>query len=261
VPTDYNTIQSYNKNAHRWASLQKSAKRLTHTYIEKPAVYGQLPTELRGLSILCEGCGSGEECAFLAEKDALVSGLDISDELIKIARYSVPGVDFCVGDQENLPYSDESFDIVFSSLVIHYSNDWGRVMSEAYRVLKHGGTFVFSTHHPVRWGAEASKTDGAESFLMGYTKEESAHEGDPIRYTVHGDYLTERRVQSRLIGSIDIQYTHLPISSIIRLIQDSPFESFTMQEPTPILECKDTHPSLFEIHTKIPLFIVCTLTK
>lgn len=52
-------------------------------------------------------------------------------------------------DLENeLPFTKESFDLIISSLVIYYINDWSKTFSEFQRILKPGGKLLFSIHHP-----------------------------------------------------------------------------------------------------------------
>ena len=55
----------------------------------------------------------------LAKKGADVTGVDISDGLITIAKESYPECDFKVMDMEKLEFTDESFDFAYSSLAIH----------------------------------------------------------------------------------------------------------------------------------------------
>jgi SAM-dependent methyltransferase len=47
-----------------------------------------------------------------------------------------------------LPFEDAAFDLVFSSLTLHYVRDWVPLLREFSRVLRPGGAFVASTHHP-----------------------------------------------------------------------------------------------------------------
>jgi ubiquinone/menaquinone biosynthesis C-methylase UbiE len=160
-----------------------------------------------------------------------------------------------------LGFEDESFDIVFSSLVIHYSEDWTKVISEAKRVLKPNGKYIFSCHHPIRWGAKISKDGKSEKFLMGYSKDISSQETGNNYSEVMGDYLTPRAIDYKLIGTIDIKFYHKPISHIIKEIQDSSFSKFDFVEPLPTEDCKAKFPQLYNIHSKIPMFMVFRLTK
>jgi SAM-dependent methyltransferase len=49
---------------------------------------------------------------------------------------------------EPLPYDDAAFDVVVSSLVLHYLEDWGPALAELRRVLRPGGRLVAAVHHP-----------------------------------------------------------------------------------------------------------------
>ncbi len=261
MPTSHHTIQSYNQNAERWAGLQKSNRRLAHNYIEKPAMFQLLPESLEGQKILCVGSGSGEECFTLQQKGAEVIGLDAAQELVKIAKRQFYGIEFIVGDQEALPFEAESFDIVFSSLTIHYSDDWSKVLAECYRVLKPGGILVFSTHHPIKWGAEIIRNNNNEEIKMGYAKEPIKREGENGKCTISGDYLTPRTIETKLLGTIEISFFHQSISDIIKTIQTSSFDTFEFGEPLPIIEAKKDAPDIWNIHSRIPLFMVFKLTK
>lgn len=51
----------------------------------------------------------------------------------------------------NLTFDSESFDFVYSSLALHYSDDWDNLLIGINRVLKPRGTLLFSTHNPEYW--------------------------------------------------------------------------------------------------------------
>ncbi|MEX0636888.1 MAG: hypothetical protein WD135_08970, partial [Ferruginibacter sp.] len=60
MPTDKKSIQEYNKNYKQWLAK----KGLGHSHLEKPAMYSNIGC-VAGKTILCIGCGAGEECAHL----------------------------------------------------------------------------------------------------------------------------------------------------------------------------------------------------
>ena len=74
-----------------------------------------------GLRVLDAGCGGGRTSAWLIEQGADV--VDTSEELLRLAR-------------ERLPFEDGSFDVVVSSLVMHYLRDWVPTLRE----LRRGGS-------------------------------------------------------------------------------------------------------------------------
>src|SRR5262245_42002891 len=139
--------QAYNALASRlhqhWA-----AQNFFNTYLDTPAVMRILPN-VQGLTLLDLGCGSGRYAKLFLGQGAAVYGIDVSEQLIDIARREVAGVSFDVADMEHTPFADRFFDIVVSPLAMHYLEDWTGVLQEVRRVLKPGGCFIFSTTHPL----------------------------------------------------------------------------------------------------------------
>jgi ubiquinone/menaquinone biosynthesis C-methylase UbiE len=100
-----------------------------------------------GQRVLDLGCGTGTLAimAKQAQPTAEVAGLDADPDMLKVARYksaqlNVP-IQFDIGFTNELPYPDESFDRVLSSIMIHHlkTPDKWQTAREVYRVLKPGG--------------------------------------------------------------------------------------------------------------------------
>ena len=97
-----------------------------------------------GLEVISIGCGSGVDARWLKDNGASeVTGVDISEKLIAIAKNNNPDIEFRVMDMEKLDLADASFDLAYSSLAIHYTEDWTIPLKEAYRVLKPGSKYIF----------------------------------------------------------------------------------------------------------------------
>ena len=97
--------------------------------------------------VLDLGCGAGWATRLLAQyaTRGLVVGLDISDEMIELARSSskeFENVEFRVGSAERLPFDDGYFTHAFSMESLYYYEDVGAGLKEVRRVLQPGGLFV-----------------------------------------------------------------------------------------------------------------------
>lgn len=97
-------------------------------------------------SLLDIGCGTGYLIDMLQrQKNALYCGLDLSPEMLKMAKQKLPqSVYLTEGSADSLPYEDNSFDVVTCIQSFHHYPKPEKSMSEAYRVLKPGGLYIIS---------------------------------------------------------------------------------------------------------------------
>jgi GDP-mannose 6-dehydrogenase len=95
--------------------------------------------------ILDAGCGSGEMAAKLMERGYEVWGIDLAEPMIRHARALCRSNQFQVGDIEQIPFPDNTFDAVVSLGVIEYLDGDQKALGEIWRVLKPGGTAVIAT--------------------------------------------------------------------------------------------------------------------
>ncbi len=98
-----------------------------------------------GASLLDVGCGSGYAARMAARQGASVTGLDITPQLLEIARERVPQADFREGRMDALPFEDESFDAVVAFNAFQFADDPAKAVSEAARVVRPGGLVAATT--------------------------------------------------------------------------------------------------------------------
>jgi SAM-dependent methyltransferase len=97
----------------------------------------------RGTRLLDVGCGGGTALMLAREVGAEVSGLDGSEALVAIARERLPGARLEVGEMEDLPFMDASFDVVTSFNSFQFAGDTVQALRQARRVCKDGGAVAW----------------------------------------------------------------------------------------------------------------------
>ena len=129
---------------------------------------------LAGKRVLDLGCGTGVDLVRFARGGARVTGVDIADNAIALAKRNVAqrGVraELIIADGERLPFPDGVFDYVFAHGVAQYTSDGPRLVREAHRVLAPAGQAVFQGYNRISWL-------NALSALM---KVDLEHEGAPV---------------------------------------------------------------------------------
>ena len=76
-------------------------------------------------------------------------GVDISEKMLAVAMEEHPDIKFIHVDMSNLSFIKDRYDVVFSSLALHYIEDFAAFVKGVYDVLTSGGYFIFSQEHPL----------------------------------------------------------------------------------------------------------------
>jgi malonyl-CoA O-methyltransferase len=114
-------------------------------------VFDAVLGEVRGLSVLDLGCGTGRHALRLARRGARVTGVDLSPGMLARARAEQGDLEVEFREHDlhaELPFADGAFERVVSGLVLEHLQDMGAFYREVARVLRPGGLAVLSTIHP-----------------------------------------------------------------------------------------------------------------
>jgi SAM-dependent methyltransferase len=227
-PTDYDTV------AERYAA--EIDHRPWNALYERPATLALLP-DVHGKDVLDAGCGHGWYCQQLLERGARVIGVDRSARMAGLATVRVGSRARIIhGDVSDLRdvLADATFDIVQSSLMLHYVADLGKAFNEFARLLRTGGRLVLSTHHP---------THDAKSLT------------DP-------GYMVEEVIEERW-GWLDqnMRYYRRPLSSFTEPLADAGFVIERVCEPKPDEAFRQADPKGYEHLRRLPAFLFMRARK
>ena len=94
-------------------------------------------------------CGSGQATRFLVDYSQNVTGLDVSLVSLQRAKRNVPQAEYVEGFAEDMPFRDNLFDVVHTSVAMHEMPPaiLQQILKEVYRVLKPGGVFALVDFH------------------------------------------------------------------------------------------------------------------
>lgn len=150
------TAKGYSKIAETYEGTSKSPE--TAFMTEGKKLFKILGC-VKGKKILDVGCGTGRYSVPLAKKGAEVYGIDISEGMLKAAKRKSKGLNtkYQLSDMRKIPYKDETFDKVISSLAIDHVKDYEKAILEILRVTKKGGKIIISTIHPKALQVKESK--------------------------------------------------------------------------------------------------------
>lgn len=118
---------------------------------EWPTLKSMLP-DLAGKTVIDLGCGYGWFCRSARELGAAqVTGVDISEKMLARAAELTadPAITYQRRDLEDVKLEDNSLDLVYSSLALHYLPGLDTLFRHVQRALKPGGSLVFSMEHPI----------------------------------------------------------------------------------------------------------------
>ncbi|GGP19279.1 class I SAM-dependent methyltransferase [Silvimonas iriomotensis] len=211
--------------------------------VEIPALQGLLPAQA-GLRVLDLGCGFGDFARYVRSQGAMaVTGVDVSLNMLEEARRLTvdAAIRYHHGAIEDFqPDQGETFDLVVSSLALHYVADYAAAVQAVWRALRPGGLFVFSVEHPV-----------CTANPVGWVKDE--HEGKAHWPLDH--YQAEGRRDTRWFVDGVIKY-HRTTQTWINTLLERGFALERMLEPGPVPHALTLRPALADENRRPPFLLL-----
>lgn len=176
--------------------------------------------ELSGKKVLDLGCGYGWHCQYAVGQGAeAVVGIDLSEKMLEKARELTDkgNVTFERCAIEDFDAEDESFDVIFSSLALHYVADLRSVFHRAFKLLKPKGVICYSVEHPI---------------FTSNSSQDWYYEKSKIQHWPLDNYFHEGERKTEFLGSEVIKY-HRTIETHISTLLSEGFEIRSVLEPKP----------------------------
>ena len=181
----------------------------------------RLLPDFKGKRVLDLGCGYGWHCFYAAEHGAnRVLGIDLSEKMLAVAmrKNAKENITYQRNAIEDLIFSGQSFDVVLSSLALHYVADYIHLVEKISNWLAPGGSFVFSVEHPVftSYGTQDWYYDS---------------EGNILHFPVDRYFLEGKR-ETIFLGEKVIKY-HRTLTTYLEALLQNHFTIEHVVEPKP----------------------------
>lgn len=181
----------------------------------------ELLPDFKGKRVLDLGCGYGWHCFYAAEHGAAsVVGVDLSEKMLAVAREknTFSNVTFIHDSFDTVVFDPTSFDIVISSLAIHYIEDFGKLAKHIANWLVPGGQFVFSVEHPI------FTAEGSQDWFY--------DENGNIAHFPVDNYFYEGQRTAHFLGS-DVTKYHRTMTTYLDGLLTNGFQIKRIVEPMP----------------------------
>jgi len=123
--------------AGRYDSWYDSPVGSAYDRLEKQAMDYLLADIPKNRRLLEVGCGTGHWSRYFSDMGFTVTGIDLSNDMLEIARQKrIPNTRFEIADAGNLPFADDTFDIVAAIAVLEFTAEPSRVVAEMVRCAK-----------------------------------------------------------------------------------------------------------------------------
>ena len=176
--------------------------------------------DFEGKRVLDLGCGFGWHCQYAIEQGAqLVVGVDISEKMLAVAREKTSEkIQYICSAIEDISFSDNSFDVVISSLAFHYIEFFDNIAEKVKVYLDIDGDFIFSVEHPI--------------FTAYGTQDWYRDENNDILHWPVDNYFYEGIRKANFLGE-DVMKYHKTLTNYINGLLKSGFQITELIEPEP----------------------------
>lgn len=198
--------------------------------------------------VLDLGCGYGWHCRYAAAHGARgVVGVDLSARMIARAREMTddPRITYRQAAIEDFGADEAAYDIVLSSLALHYVADITQICRAVFAWLAPGGTFVFSVEHPV------FTAQGPQQWV----EDEQGH----AMFWPVDRYFDEGPRKSQFLGIAVTKY-HRTMETYLRALWDSGLSVRALVEPRPDPALLARHPEYAD-ELRRPMFTIFAADK
>jgi len=160
------------------------------------------------------------------------------------ARTNDTTISYIKDDISTIQFAKDSFDVVFSSLAIHYVENWEQLVKHIHHFLKPNGQFLFSVEHPV------FTADGRQDWI--YT------EDSQIMHFPVDHYFDEGERDTNFLGSSVKKY-HRTITTYLETLLSNGFQINHVLEPIPPSHMLDMPGMKDELRR--PMMLIISVTK
>jgi len=134
---------NFDEVANSYDSWYGDRRGAIYDRLEKKLIANFLATGTEGRKLLEIGCGTGHWSRFFSQLGFEVTGLDISEAMINIARQkNIPNVSFHMGDGHLLPFQDSTFDLTAAITTLEFVRDAEVVLREMIRCTRKPGRIL-----------------------------------------------------------------------------------------------------------------------
>lgn len=255
---------SWDSNADVWTHEVRSGLDLYRELYTLPAFQAFMPS-IAAKQVIDLGCGEGTNTRLFAKLGGLMTGVDVSSEMIGHARHMEQeqplGIRYEVGSYNELTsFEDGQFDCALSTMALMDGPDLPTAMRATYRVLKPGGELCFSILHPcfitpvTQW-LKDEKSDYSGIRVGHYFQKEPFIEHWRFSRRSHMDALEENRTP------FEVPRFPRTLSDYINALSDAGFRILKIDEPRPSEALSRQHDWLSRWYQHAPLVLLVSATK